>query len=465
MLTVYPLEQENKGVLMDKDNRDLNHEPETEQSSSPKTKKKESELFISAVKLVVIGILLYVTLNHLAVLWGVVKFIYVMLKPLLIGALLAMIFNTLMSAISRFITFICTKLKVKPRYRAIEISSLVLSLLAAVLLIYIIADSIIPQLVESIVDIVGKIQNSLPELYSLLDRIEEYGIDTAPIVEWLSEININELITQFSGEVMNILNTVVSGASIFLTGTFTALTSIIFAVYVLANKRSLSIQGKKLAYAYVKESIVDRAIEIGRLTVRTFSGFISGQCLDAVILGIMCFIAMTIFGFPYALAISAMITVTAIIPYVGAFIGGAFGVLLMIIDEPMKAVWFVVLFIVVQQIDNHVVYPRVVGGSVGLPAIWTFAAVIVGGGLWGIFGMVLFIPFFSVLYTILRGAVYNRLGKRGIADEKLKPGVDIPDENRVERESVFIRIYKVIEKCIKKLVSFVKSKFKKKKDK
>ncbi|MBP3378660.1 MAG: AI-2E family transporter [Clostridia bacterium] len=448
---------------MDKDNRDLNHEPETEQSSSPKMKKKESEFFISAVKLVVIGILLYVTLNHLAVLFAAVKYVFILLKPLLIGALLAMIFNTLMMAISRFITFACTKLKVKIRYRAIEISSLVLSLLAAVLLIYIIADSIIPQLIESIGDIVIKIQEGLPQLYTWLDKIEEYGVDTEPIVEWLSEINISQLITQFSGEVMNILNTVVSSASTVLTGTFTAVTSIIFAVYVLANKRSLSIQGKKLAYAYVKESIVDRAIEIGRLTVRTFSGFISGQCLDAIILGIMCFIAMTIFGFPYALPISSMIIVTAIIPYVGAFIGGAFGVLLMIIDNPMKAVWFVVLFIVVQQIDNHVVYPRVVGGSVGLPAIWTFAAVIVGGSLWGIFGMVLFIPFFSVLYTIIRGAVYHRLDQKGIPEDKLRAGVDIPDENKDHKPSFFERIYKKIENGVKKIIALFKKK--KKKDK
>ena len=449
---------------MDKDNRDLNHEPETEQSSSPKTKKKESDLFIAAVKLLVIGILLYVTLTHLSVLWGVVKYIYVLLRPLLIGALLAMIFNTLMTAIAKFITYVCTKLKAKIRYRAIEISSLVLSLLAAVLLIYIIADSIIPQLIESIGDIVLKVQDSLPELYTWLDKVEEYGIDTAPIVEWLSEINISQLITQFSGEVMNILNTVVSSASTVLTGTVTAVTSIIFAVYVLANKRSISIQGKKLAYAYVKESIVDKAIEIGRLTVRTFSSFISGQCLDAIILGIMCFIAMTIFGFPYALAISAMIIVTAIIPYVGAFIGGAFGVLLMIIDDPMRAVWFVVLFILVQQIDNHIVYPRVVGGSVGLPAIWTFAAVIVGGSLWGVVGMVLFIPFFSVLYTILRGAVYNRLDKRGIAEEKLRPGVEIPDENYPAQDPMFVRLYKKVESGIKKLISMFRGKGKKKKD-
>lgn len=443
---------------MDKDNREFNiefdREPEQEEIAPKGKKGKEPPIFWWAVKLVVISILLYVSLNHIDLLWKAVKYVYALLQPLLIGALLALIFNTLMTAIEKLIIFICTKLKVKKiRHRPVEIISLILSFVAAVLLIYIIADSIIPQLIQSVTDIVGKIQASLPELYSWLDKIEAYGFDTTPIKEWLSEINISELLKQFSGEVMNILNTVVDGASTFVSGTFTAVTSIIFAVYVLANKRSLSRQGKKLAYAYLKKSVVDRAIDIGRLTVRTFSGFISGQCLDAVLLGIMCFIAMTIFGFPYALAISSMIIVTAVIPYVGAFIGGAFGVLLMIIDDPMRAVWFVVLFIVVQQIDNHLVYPRVVGGSVGLPAIWTFAAVIVGGSLMGVFGMILFIPFFSVLYTLLKGAVHSRLEKRGIVVEDQDP--DQIDEE-VKKESFLDRAWN-------KMAAFVARIFKKRK--
>lgn len=433
---------------MDKDNREFDREREPEIKLKD-FKKKESALFISAVKLVVIGILLYVSLNHLEVIWNAVTKIYILLRPLLIGSLLALVFNTLMTAFEKLITFVFTKMKVKIRKRGVEIASLVLTLVVAALLIYIIVDSIVPQLITSITDIVGKVQNNLiPELYVLLDKIEARGIDTSAIEEWLAAININELIKQFSGEVVNILNTVVSGASTVVTGTFTAVTSLIFAVYVLANKRSLSRQGKKLAYAYLKKSFVDRAIDIAKLTVRTFSHFISGQCLDACLLGIMCFIAMTIFGFPYALAISAMIIVTAIIPYVGAFIGGAFGVLLLIIDDPMQAVWFVVLFIVVQQIDNHVVYPRVVGGSVGLPAIWTFAAVLVGGSLIGVFGMVLFIPLFSVLYTLLKGAVHHRLEKRGIVVE------DQPydtDENPDKKDSFFSVLFKKIGAFFKKL--------------
>ncbi|MBE6617325.1 MAG: AI-2E family transporter [Ruminococcaceae bacterium] len=440
---------------MDKDNREFDREREPEINLKD-FKKKESALFISAVKLVVIGILLYVSLNHLELIWRGIIYIYILLRPLLFGSLLAMVFNTLMSAIDKLITFICIKIRVKIRRRGVEISSLVLSLVLAALLIYIIVDSIVPQLITSITDIVAKIQNNLiPEIYLLLEKIEARGVDTSAIEDWLAAININELIKQFSGEVVNILNTVVSGASTVVTGTFTALTSIIFAVYVLANKRSLSRQGKKLAYAYLKKSFVDRALEICRLTVHTFSNFISGQCLDAVILGIMCFIAMTIFGFPYALAISSMIILTAIIPYVGAFIGGAFGVLLLIIDDPMRAVWFVVLFIVVQQIDNHLVYPRVVGGSVGLPAIWTFAAVIVGGSLLGVFGMLLFIPLFSVLYTLLKNTVHNRLEKRGIVVEDLP--YDHGDQAE-KKDSLLERIWNKIATIFKKIFSSLKKK-------
>lgn len=149
----------------------------------------------------------------------------------------------------------------------------------------------------------------------------------------------------------------------------------------------------------------------------TFSNFISGQCLEAVILGTMFFISMNIFGFPYPLAISSLIAATAIIPYIGAFLGCFFGMLLMIIDDPIKALWFLLMFLIIQQIENNFIYPRVVGGSVGLPAIWTFTAVIIGGGVCGIVGMILFIPLFSVLYTLLRGNVHSRLDARGIVIE------------------------------------------------
>ena len=175
------------------------------------------------------------------------------------------------------------------------------------------------------------------------------------------------------------MSSIISGASSIISGVFTALTSVIFAAYILSNKRKLLRQVKEMTYAYIKPKTADKICEICSLSVKTFSNFISGQCLEAVILGTMFFISMNIFGFPYPLAISSLIAATAIIPYIGAFLGCFFGMLLMIIDDPIKALWFLLMFLIIQQIENNFIYPRVVGGSVGLPAIWTFTAVIIGG--------------------------------------------------------------------------------------
>ncbi len=383
------------------------------------TAAKNSAVFVLAVKLVAVGVVLYVSLNHIDKIGLALVSIYDLFMPLLMGGLLALILNTPMCALERLFTWFGEKfLHIKKR-RPAEIAALVMTFVIALLLIFIIMNTIIPQFVESIRTVFTKIKGKMPEYLAYL---EEYGVDTEPIMDWILKIDINSLVAQFASGAVNLIGTVVSGASSIISGTFTGVTIIVFAVYILANKRKLSVQMRKLLYAYIKKPFVDRAVKVGRMSVRTFSDFISGQCLDAVILGLLMFITMSIFRFPYATATCSLITVSAVIPYIGAFLGGAFGVLLMVVDDPLRAVLFVVLFIVVQQVDNHLIYPRVVGGSVGLPAIWTFAAVIIGGGVCGILGMVLFIPLFSVFYTLLRDNVYERLQKRGICVSEEEDG-------------------------------------------
>lgn len=368
-------------------------------------------IFHLALKLVAIGIVLYVTLSHIDKVGAVLGGIYDLLMPLLMGALLALVLNTPMCALERLCRFIGRRLHLPENQRVSSIIALVLTFGLALGLIYFIGNNIVPQIIESVSGIVRKIRDNMPEYLALL---EKYGVDTDPISSWLRTIDVNKLISQFSEGALNLIGTVVSGASSIISGAFNAFTIVVFAIYILANKAKLGMQVKRIMYAYIKKPIVDKTLEICAMTSSTFSSFISGQCLDAVILGLMMFIAMSLFGFPYALAVCSLITVTAVIPYIGAFLGGAFGVLLMVIDEPLRAVFFVVLFIVVQQVDNHLVYPRVVGGSVGLPAIWTFAAVIIGNGVCGILGMILFIPLFSVLYTLIGTNVTSRLKRRGI---------------------------------------------------
>lgn len=396
---------------------DRNEEKRTGADATKKNGAKSGIGFAATLKIVLCAVALYVGLNHLGVIFGALKWVYGIFEPLLIGALIALILNTPMRAIEELLRKLASKLRTKPSGRLIEIIALILTFVAAFLVIYIVGGTVVPQLVESIKTMVSSIQRNIPEFMKLLDELEGRGINTAPIEKFLSDIDVNDMIKKVTDNAMNIINTILSSATSIVTGLFKAISAVVFAVYILANKKHLGMQLKKLAYAYLKKPTVDHACDIATMSERTFSDFISGQCLDAFILGMLMFITMSIFRFPYALAISVLIMVTALIPYIGAFLGGAFGVLLMIMDDPIRALLFLVLFIVVQQIDNHLIYPRVVGGSVGLPAIWTFAAVIIGGGLFGVLGMVLFIPVFSVFYTILGANVRRRLADRNIVLE------------------------------------------------
>ena len=206
---------------------------------------------------------------------------------------------------------------------------------------------------------------------------------------------------------------VVSGVSTFVIG-------LIFSFYLLMQKEKLARQGRQVLYALLPERKADHALDILRLASRTFSSFLSGQCLEAVILGTLFVIAMTIFRMPYALLVGVLIALTALIPFVGAFIGCAVGAILIAITDPWKALMFIVLFLVLQQIEGNLIYPHVVGSSVGLPSIWVLAAVTLGGNLMGIVGMLFFIPLCSVLYALFRGYVQKRLVEKKVPARKWK---------------------------------------------
>ncbi|MGN1408926.1 MAG: AI-2E family transporter [Eubacteriales bacterium] len=399
---------------------------DNDKNNAPKSPLTPNAIFFLAVKLVAFGIILYVLLTHINDITAIVGGLFSLISPLLIGSLVALILNTPMMSIERLLRRIADKTGRKIRRRTCEIASLILTFAAALLIIYILAYSIVPQLADSVKAIYLKAQANLPQFLEWLKNLENYGINTDPIIDWINKIDINELIKNITENVMNIISaltssvsSIISGASSIISGVVKGVTSVIFAVYILSNKSKLKRQVKEISYAYIKKERVDRAGEICALIIKTFANFFSGQCLEAIILGLLFFISMSVFGFSYPLAISSLIAVTAIIPYIGAFIGCFFGMLLIVIDDPIRAVWFLIMFLIIQQIENNLIYPRVVGGSVGLPAIWTFTAVIVGGGLFGVVGMILFIPLFSVLYTLLRENVHSRLDARGI---------DIPHE-------------------------------------
>ena len=214
----------------------------------------------------------------------------------------------------------------------------------------------------------------------------------------------------------NVLGTTFSVAMTLINSVMNFVIAFVFACYVLLQKEKLSVQIKKVLYAFFPGKVVRQVLKVASLSYKTFSNFVTGQCLEAVILGTMFFVVMTILKFPYALLVGVVIACTALIPIFGAFIGCVVGTFLILVVNPMRAVAFVILFLVLQQIEGNLIYPHVVGNSVGLPSIWVLMAVTVGGNLMGVVGMLVFIPLTSILYALFRQIVHKRLKERKIHD-------------------------------------------------
>ena len=180
---------------------------------------------------------------------------------------------------------------------------------------------------------------------------------------------------------------------------------------MLLNKEDLQLGMKKVLYSFIRKSFADRVIRLGKISNEVFSSYIGGQFIEAIIIGVLCFIGMIILRMPYSLLISVLIAVTALIPIFGAFIGTIPSAFIILIIDPMKAIWFIIFIIVLQQVEGNLIYPKVVGGSIGLPPIWVMLAMIIGGNAFGFIGILLGIPIFSVVYKVFKEIVDKRLKK------------------------------------------------------
>lgn len=337
--------------------------------------------------------------SYLAFLWGI-------LFPFVLGGAIAFILNLPMTAIER-------KLFPKNGKLARPVS-LVLSILCVFAVIAIVIVVVIPQLGKTfdsisagMVTFLPKAQKWLEELFKDWDVIEAY-IESLEF-DWKGWLNsVKDFALSGAGSVVSYT---MSATMIVINGVVTFFIAFVFSLYILIQKETLGRQCIKVIRAFLPEKAVEKICYVCSLSHRTFSKFITGQCLEALILGMMFVISMTIFRMPYALLVGVLISFTALIPLVGAFIGCFIGAFLILMVNPMQAVFFVILFLVLQQIEGNLIYPHVVGNSVGLPSIWVLFAVTVGGKLMGIAGMLIFIPLMSVLYTLFRGWVNQRENK------------------------------------------------------
>ncbi len=379
--------------------------------------------------LVLFSILVFfIVQNHKVV----IDWIYTGIKlatPFIIGGCIAFILNVPMRAIEIYI-FKCKDSDKKAVKKLKRIVSLLISIFTIVGVIMIVIFVVAPELANTIISIgetiplfVKEIQvwaeEMLKQYPELVDQITALKFDWESIIK-----NILEFLGYGAGSILNSTVTIAAG---FISVVVSFVFSFIFAIYILIQKERLSQQLKRLLYAYLDEKRVEKILYVATVTEKTFSNFLAGQCLEASILGCMFFITLTIFKFPYALLIGVLVAFTALIPIIGAFVGCIIGALLILMISPIKAIVFVIIFLILQQIEQSLIYPHVVGSSVGLPSIWVLAAVILGGNLMGVFGMLVFIPLVSVAYTFLRAEVNRRLREKHINKEKVLQSIDVSE--------------------------------------
>lgn len=361
--------------------------------------------------LIAFGVILYVALmNFSSVLIFFEKIVSITL-PLLVGFALAFMLSVPMKGFEKLLKKACDKFKLRIKDKLVQILSLILTILSILFVFVLVCSIVIPEIVVSVKGIALLIKDKWPVWAAML---KEYDIDTTMIADWVDNLDLENVVVGILDNAGGVLDGIAGTAASTISVIMTTLLSLVFMFYVLISRNDLRRQTKKLLYANVKRDIADKIMDVARLVENTYSKFLSGQCIEAIILGSLMFIAFSIFQLPYAGLIAILTTVCAFIPYVGAFVSCGVGVLLTLLNDPIQAILCFIVYEVVQFIENQFIYPRVVGTSVGLSPLWTFIAVLIGGKLFGIVGILFFIPLTSVIYSLVRDVTNIKLRKRKV---------------------------------------------------
>ena len=376
-----------------------------------------SNLSIKKIReLIVFTALLVVALWKFDVVLDVLKTIGQIIFPFILGGAIVFVINVPMSFLEKKI-FENVKKENKAARKLARPVSLLLTIVLVVGVIALVMIGVIPQLTKTMGSLMINITDFIPQIKIW---IRDFFHDNREIMKLVDQVQFNPDqairwgISLLGNGAGNMMNTTVSAVGSVVSGLATFFIAFSFACYVLFQKEKLHVQIRKVLFAFLPKQKADAFLKVCSLTYRTFANFLTGQCLEAVILGCMFVVTLSILRMPYALLIGVLIAFTALIPIFGAFIGCAVGSFLIFMVSPKQAIIFIIVFLVLQQIEGNLIYPHVVGESVGLPSIWVLAAVTIGGNLMGIVGMLVFIPLLSVVYTIFRKVVYQRLKKRHI---------------------------------------------------
>ena len=374
----------------------------------------DKKLFRSYLLLITFTVLLVLVITKIDLLAGAAVVLLGLLKPFFIGFALAFVLNIPYEAIRRALSKYGRGRRMQKLCKPLAMAGayvLSFGIFGGVIAI------VIPEVVRSVNMLINNSDTYMPNFQAVLVWFSQFDIPQLADLDWntvfaslqqelqgLMEQTLNAMSVLFP-QIFNVTTTIVQGVVNVVIG-------LIVSIYLLSSKETLCRQVKRMTYAFLPRRVADECVAVCQLISQCFSNFVSGQLMEACILGLLCFIGMRIFRFEYAFLISLLVGVSAIVPVVGAFIGTIPAVFLLFLVEPMQAVWFIVFIVVLQQIEGNLIYPKVVGESVGLPPLWVLMGIVIGGGLGGILGMLLGVPLFTVVYKLLSQATQQRLERK-----------------------------------------------------
>lgn len=369
----------------------------------------------AAMLLVTFTVALIYIVFHLEQAGSFLSTLFSLFSPFLLGIAVAFVLNVLLKLFEdRIFGFL--KRKNSKIWRKCGRGICVLfSFIAVFLILGGIIFFVVPELANSIQILTAAIPSYVVTFTNWLNEVlTKFDLDQ--LKETVMQIDWTSFLTQASQVTTDLVGSVATATMGVASGVLTFVMSLIFAVYMLFSKEKLIKNLKRVLYAFLPPKRAQKVISVGSLASNIFSGFVTGQVTEALILGCLCYLGMSIIRLPYALLISVIVSLTSLIPILGAYLGGAIGAFILLIIDPLYCLWFLIFLVILQQVEGNLIYPRVVGTSIGLPGIWVLLAILVCGNLWGIPGILMGVPLFSVVYTLLRTATRDFLQKKGITD-------------------------------------------------
>lgn len=363
-------------------------------------KRKEAYL------LVAFGVALYAGLMNLDKVWGALGWLGSLLTPILAGLLAAFVLSVPMNGFEKLLR----RWLPKAKQALLDGLSLGLTLLVIAAVLALALRLAVPELARSLGSIASEVRTRWPQWAR---KLSDLGLDTGAVTDWFAANDWRTLLEKALTGAGSLIGGIVTVASSTVSVAVNAAFALVIMFYVLLGKRDLGRQCRKLLYATLRETAADRICAVAALTHDTYARFLSGQCVEVVILGSLIFVAFSVFRIPYAALTAVLTAVLAFIPYVGAFSSCAIGALLTLLAEPEKTILCIIVYQAVQFVENQFIYPHVVGGSVGLAPVWTLVAALLGGQLFGLVGIIFFIPLTAVIYQLIGQGTNRRLAAKG----------------------------------------------------